>query len=423
MKGEIISVGTELLLGQICNTDAQFISKEAAEIGVDIYYHTAVGDNRARLLNALKIASERSELIITTGGLGPTEDGLTKETITEFLNLKLVEYPEARLHVVEHFHSKKMPQSNKKQWMFPEGSLLIPNNNGTAPGCIIEKNSKIFIVLPGPPNELQPMVKETVIPYIISKEANNYVIKSRILKLFGLSESETEEKIKDLIDNQTNPTIAPLVGKSEVTLRLTAKAHNAGEAYDMITGMEQKIRDRIGEYIYGIDEDTLPIIVTNLLISRKFTIAIAESCTGGNITNLLTDISGVSQSLKLGEITYSNESKISELGISKDIIEKYGAVSRETAIAMAEGIRKKANTDIGLSVTGIAGPDSIENKPVGLFYVGISSYYGGEVYEFLSRGTRMWFKNYASLTALNELRKYIMKYTREGDKPDLQVVK
>lgn len=410
MRGEIISVGTELLLGQICNTDAQFISQASASIGVDIYYHTSVGDNKDRLLGVLKIASERSDLIILTGGLGPTEDDLTKETVSEFLNLRLIEFPEARDHVIEHFHSKNLPANNKKQWMFPEGSKLIPNNNGTAPGCIIDTTSKIYIVLPGPPHELQPMFNETVIPFIQSKFENSYVIKSRILKLFGISESETEERIKDIIDNQTNPTIAPLVGKGEVTLRISAKAHSNDEAYYMIEVVEHQIRDRLGEYIYGINEDTLPSIVTNLLINKKLTIAIAESCTGGNIANLLTDVAGISQSLKLCEVTYSNESKINELCIPENIIEEYGAVSDKTAALMAEMIRRKANTSVGLSITGIAGPDSIENKPVGLFYVGISSQYASKTYEFFSRGNRTWFKSYASLTALNELRKYILKY-------------
>lgn len=410
MIGEIISVGTELLLGQICNTDAQFISQESASAGLDIYYHTAVGDNRARLLDVLKIASERSDLIILTGGLGPTKDDLTKETVSEFLDLRLVEFPEARHHVIEHFHSKKLPENNKKQWMFPEGCKLIPNNNGTAPGCIIETASKIYIVLPGPPHELQPMFKETVIPYIQSKFENSYVIKSRILKLFGISESETEERIKDIIDNQTNPTIAPLVGRGEVTLRISAKAHSSDEAYDMIEAVEKQVLDRLGEYIYGKDEDTLSSVTANLLLNKKLTIAVAESCTGGNIANLLTDVAGISQSLKLCEVTYSIESKINELCIPENIIEEYGAVSDKTAALMAEGIRRKANASIGLSITGIAGPDPIENKQVGLFYVGISSQYASETYEFFSRGNRTWFKRYASLTALNELRKYILKY-------------
>ncbi len=410
MKAEIISVGTELLLGQICNTDAQYISQESAPIGIDIYYHTTVGDNRDRLLNVIKTASGRSDLIIFTGGLGPTEDDLTKETVSEFLNMKLVEFPQAKDHVIEHFHSKKIPENNKKQWMFPEGSKLIPNNNGTAPGCIIESDSKIFVVLPGPPNELQPMFRETVISYILSKIGYKTVIESRVLKLFGISESETEERIKDIIDNQTNPTIAPLVGGGSVTLRITAKAHGSDEAFDMIQATEQQIRDRLGEYIYGIDADTIPSMVADLLIGNKLTIAVAESCTGGNIANLLTDIGGISQSLKLCEVTYANEAKIKELAIPQDIIDKYGAVSSETAEFMAEGIRKKSDTSIGLSITGIAGPNAVENKPVGLFYVGISSKYGNETYKFISRGNRIWFKNYASLTALNELRKYIIKY-------------
>lgn len=410
MKGEIISVGTELLLGQICNTDAQFISQESAEIGIDIYFHTAVGDNRYRLLDVLKIASERSDLIITTGGLGPTEDDLTKETIAQFLNLPMVEYEQAKSRVIEHFHSREMPSNNKKQWLFPEGSKLIPNRNGTASGCIIERDSKIFIVLPGPPNELQPMFKETVEPYLLSKKDKSGVIKSRVLKIFGLSESKTEEMIKDLIERQTNPTIAPLVGKGEVTLRITAKASDNNEALEMIEETEKMIRDRIGEYIYGIDNDTLPLAVGTMLINKNITISIAESCTGGNITNLLTDVSGISRSLILSEVTYSIDAKIKELGICPDVIEQFGAVSHETAMAMAKGIRKKAMSDIGLSVTGIAGPDSVEDKPVGLFYIGISSLYGDKTYEFNSKGNRLWIKNFASLAALNELRKYLIKY-------------
>ena len=410
MKAEIISVGTELLLGQIDNLDAQYISQESMGMGIDIYYHTVVGDNRDRLLHIIRTAYDRSDLIIFTGGLGPTEDDLTKETVSEFLNLDLVEYPEAREAVIKHFHSRNFTENNKKQWMFPKGSILIPNNNGMAPGCIIESNSKIFIVLPGPPNELKPMFKETVIPYIVAKTAYKTVIVSRVIKLYGISESALEERIKDIIDNQTNPTIAPLVGKGVVTLRITSKARSNDEAYEMIKKTEQQIRNRLGDYIYGTDNDTLPSVVADLLINNKQTLSVVESCTGGNIANLLTNIGGISHTLKLCEVTYSNQAKIDELGIPEDIIDKYGAVSDKTAKLMAEGIRKKAKTDIGLSITGIAGPDPVEDKPVGLFYIGISSKDAYNVYKYNSRGNRIWFKNYASLAAINELRKYILKY-------------
>ena len=410
MKAEIISVGTELLLGQIDNLDAQYISQESMGMGIDIYYHTVVGDNRDRLLHIIRTAYDRSDLIIFTGGLGPTEDDLTKETVSEFLNLDLVEYPEAREAVIKHFHSRNFTENNNKQWMFPKGSILIPNNNGTAPGCILESNSKIFIVLPGPPNELKPMFKETVIPYIVAKTAYKTVIVSRVIKLYGISESALEERIKDIIDNQTNPTIAPLVGKGVVTLRITSKARSNDEAYEMIKKTEQQIRNRLGDYIYGTDDDTLPSVVADLLINNKQTLSVVESCTGGNIANLLTNIGGISHTLKLCEVTYSNQAKIDELGIPEGIIDKYGAVSDKTAKLMAEGIRKKAKTDIGLSITGIAGPDPVEGKPVGLFYIGISSKDTYNVYKYNSRGNRIWFKNYASLAAINELRKYILKY-------------
>ena len=391
MKAEIISVGTELLLGQIDNLDAQYISQESMGMGIDIYYHTVVGDNRDRLLHIIRTAYDRSDLIIFTGGLGPTEDDLTKETVSEFLNLDLVEYPEAREAVIKHFHSRNFTENNKKQ-------------------CIIESNSKIFIVLPGPPNELKPMFKETVIPYIVAKTAYKTVIVSRVIKLYGISESALEERIKDIIDNQTNPTIAPLVGKGVVTLRITSKARSNDEAYEMIKKTEQQIRNRLGDYIYGTDDDTLPSVVADLLINNKQTLSVVESCTGGNIANLLTNIGGISHTLKLCEVTYSNQAKIDELGIPEGIIDKYGAVSDKTAKLMAEGIRKKAKTDIGLSITGIAGPDPVEGKPVGLFYIGISSKDTYNVYKYNSRGNRIWFKNYASLAAINELRKYILKY-------------
>lgn len=408
MKCEIISVGTELLLGQIANTDAQYISQELAPLGIDVYFHTAVGDNSKRLKECLEIAWNRSDVIITSGGLGPTLDDLTKETIADFLGLQMIKYAEAQEHLQKYFKGRDITPNNYRQTYFPEGSILLPNNNGTAMGAILEKDDRIIIILPGPPNELVPMFKESVIPYLMAK--SDYIIKSKVLRIFGIGESKVEDMIKEIIENQSNPTIAPLAKEGEVTLRITAKNKKASNVDEMIKRMEEQVRNILGDYIYGTNDDSLESVVGKLLMEKSITIAIAESCTGGLISNKLTNIPGISSVFKLGTVVYSNEAKMDVLGVNKDVLKEKGAVSEEVAIQMAQNVRLIAKTDLGLSVTGIAGPDGgTDQKPVGLTYIALTDGENILCNKYTFNGNRLKNKNLASMHALDMVRRYIIK--------------
>jgi len=374
MRAEIISVGTELLLGQIVNIDTQMISEMLSPLGIDMYYHTTVGDNSERLRNVFRQALERSDIVFTTGGLGPTMDDLTKETIAAEMGLKMVLHEDELAHLETLFtrRGSAMPQNNRKQAMFPEGSMVIPNHNGTAPGVIVEHHDKLVIILPGPPRELRPMMEETVLPFLERISGDNQsVIKSKVLKLCGIGESALEEAIQDLIKEQTNPTIAPLAG-SEVTLRITAKAPTWADADRMIEKLESKIQDRIGDFIYGCDEETLESVIGEMLLKKGLSLSVAESCTGGLISARLTNVAGSSQYFERGYVCYSNQSKMDLLNVPESVINQYGAVSEETAAFMAKGSARSSNTDIGISVTGIAGPGGgTKEKPVGLVCFGL----------------------------------------------------
>ncbi|AEM78754.1 competence/damage-inducible protein A [Thermoanaerobacter wiegelii] len=408
MKGEIISVGTELLLGQILNTNAKYLSEKLALLGIDIYFHTNVGDNEERLKECLNIAFNRSDLIITTGGLGPTVDDITKETVASFLGIPLVENLEAKEEIIRFFEKvgQTPTMNNFKQAFFPEGAKILPNKNGTAPGCIIEKDNKIIIILPGPPSELIPMFEESVYPYLKSK--TNETIKSRVIKIFGLGESKVEEMVKPLLFN-SNPTVAPLVGDGYVTLRITAKGHDDKEILEMIEDMESRIRGIIGDYIYAVDEEEMEEVVIKLLQKNKLTLAVSESCTGGLLAKKITDVSGASKVFNLGVVSYSNEAKENILGVRKSTLESYGAVSHETAKEMAENIRKLANADFGLSTTGIAGPTGgTPEKPVGLVYVGFATNEKVYVKKLMLSGDRSKIRTRTVLHALDIVRRYLL---------------
>nr|ADK10924.1 CinA [Thermoanaerobacterium saccharolyticum JW/SL-YS485] len=407
MKCEIISVGTELLLGQIANTNSKFISEMLTTLGIDVYFQTNVGDNKSRLLECLKIASERSDLIILTGGLGPTIDDLTKETVAEFFSLKLIEDIDTKLKIQSYFKRSKrnLTQNNYKQALFPEGAKILPNDNGTAPGFIIEKNNKVVVVLPGPPAELIPMFKNHVYSYL--KPLSDEIIVSKVIKMFGISESQVDEMVNNLLVSQ-NPTVAPLVGNGFVTLRITAKSDDPLKAKNMIDEYEKNIRGLLSEYIFGVDDDTLESVVLNLLKTKNLTLSTAESCTGGLLSEKITSIPGASEVFKFGAITYSNESKQEILGVSKNIIEKYGAVSEETAREMAVNVKDIAKTDYGLSITGIAGPSGgTPTKPVGLVYIGLA--YKDTVYikKIISNGNRDKIRLNSAMNALDMLRRHL----------------
>ncbi len=409
MKSEIVAVGTELLLGNIVNTNAQYLSQKLAELGIDVYYHVAVGDNLQRLSDTIRQCLERSDLVITSGGLGPTVDDLTKEGVADALGLKLLP-DEATIRRIEGMFKamgRSMTENNIKQGYIPEGAKIIENDNGTAPGVMIEKGGKIVIMLPGPPKELYPMFEDKVLPFLRTKVHST--IRSRMLRVIGVGESAAEDMLKDIFKSQTNPTIAPYAKDGEVHLRITAKTDDEEEAYKMIDEMESRVRKVLGENIYGHDDESLEEVILKLLQERNLTLSIAESCTGGLVANRLTDVPGASATLMYGIVSYSNESKINILKVEEETIRQHGAVSRQTAEEMAAGVRKISGTDIGVSITGIAGPDGgSEEKPVGLCYVGIAI--GDEVkaYKFNFTGNRKRIKWNSSSRALDYLRRELL---------------
>lgn len=407
MKAEILAVGTELLLGDIINTNAQYISQKLALLGIEVYYQSVVGDNTERLLNAYKNAFERADLVITTGGLGPTDDDLTKETAAKYFKRELVEDVKSIEYIKEYFKSKDMPQSNLKQGYIPRGAQILPNENGTAPGCIIEENSKILIMLPGPPNEMIPMFEKSVIPILKTKQ--NSTLISRILRLSGIGESAAAEKIKDLMNSSLNPTIAPYAKTNEMIFRITASGKNEEEAKKIIQPVVNKIYDVLGDYIYGEEDTTLSQEILKILIKNNLKISVSESCTGGLLASELVNFPGASKTFIEAIVTYSNESKIKRIGVNPLTLEKYGAVSEQTAIEMAKGIAETSGSDIGLSITGIAGPDGgNDKKPVGLVYIGV--YINGEttVRELNLRGSRIKIRQRAVSEILNLLRKELI---------------
>ncbi|HHX22843.1 MAG: competence/damage-inducible protein A [Tepidanaerobacteraceae bacterium] len=410
MKAEIIAVGSELLLGQITNTCAQIISSALQEIGIDVYYHICVGDNQERLMQIFETSYNRSDIIILTGGLGPTKDDLTKETIALFLGipLKIDNFSLEKIKSYFAYRGKRITENNYKQALIPEGSYAIENNKGTAPGVILNHNEKIIVMLPGPPREMEPMLKETVIPYL-EKKSDSTII-SRVMRFHGIGESVLEEELNDLISKQTNPTIAPLAKMGDVTIRITAKAKDKLTARNTIKPIEEEIKRRVGQYLYGFDNDTIERIVAKLLFKSKKTISIAESCTGGLMAHKLTNIPGISQYFNMGIVSYSNSSKHDLLNVREETIRKYGAVSEQTAREMAEGVRQCSNSDIGVSITGIAGPDGgTIGKPVGLVYLGYSDSDTSYVEKHIFKGDRLDIKERSANYALHLVRKKIQR--------------
>ncbi|MBE6903730.1 MAG: competence/damage-inducible protein A [Ruminococcaceae bacterium] len=373
MNCEILAVGTELLLGNIVNTNAQYLSEQLSSLGIDVYYHTVAGDNKQRLENALKIAFERSDMVITTGGLGPTQDDLTKETAAAYFNEKLVCNEEA-LEKIKAFFEKRgteMVASNEKQAYIPENAIIFQNRCGTAPGFLLNKNNKILIMLPGPPSEMKDMFENCALKELKKLQTDTMV--SRDIKVYGAGESFIESKLLSFI-NQKNPTVAPYAKSSEVLLRVTAKAENEEEAAKMADKTVEEICQTIGEYVYGIDIASLEEAAVKELSKKGLKVATAESCTGGGIARRITSVPGASNVIECSFVTYSNDKKNKLLGVSKETLDKFGAVSKETAKEMAYGARVKSGADIGVSATGYAGPDGGDKEnPVGTVYIGIST--------------------------------------------------
>ncbi|MDR0272388.1 MAG: competence/damage-inducible protein A [Clostridiales bacterium] len=369
MNAEILTVGTEILLGNIVNDNAAFLSRELANLGVAVYTHTSVGDNHPRLANALEHAFINADIVITTGGLGPTQDDITKTVAAEFFSRKLVTHEESFARIKERFAGGALPENVERNALVPEGAEILQNDHGSAPGICIESDGKILIMLPGPPHEMEPMFKNYASNFLRRK--SDKIFLSRTLKIIGIGETAVESQLRDLVDAQTNPTIAPYATIGEVQLRITASAENEAEARNIIAPVADEIYKRLNPQVYGEDEAELAEIIVNKLKGKNLTLAVAESCTGGLVSSMLVEISGCSAVLRESFITYSNEAKTARLSVSPEILKTHGAVSPETAAAMAEGAAKSAGANIGLSITGIAGPDGgTPEKPVGLVYIG-----------------------------------------------------
>jgi len=410
MKAEIIGIGTEILLGEIVNTNSALLSRKLAGIGVDVYYHSTVGDNKKRLYEFIKTALKRSDIVITTGGLGPTIDDVTLETVAEVLEKPLILEKGIADLIDAHFKKRhiKMPQNNLRQAYIPKGATWLRNNIGTAPGLVIKIDRKSLIALPGPPREMIPMLDSYVLPYLKKQSKNKAVILSRTLKTTGLAESQLHDKIKGFMRLSGDTTVGIYAHPGQVDLKITSKASNSIAAKRKINSIEKKIRRRLGRLIFGVDSETLEENTLKLL--RNKTIAIAESCTGGLITSRITDIPGASKNLLCSIVAYSNRSKMELLDVSYETIKKYGAVSMQTAKAMAISARKLSRADIGISTTGIAGPaGAINKKPVGLVYIAFSTTLKTLVKEYHFSGTRESIKFRASQSALNMLRLYLLR--------------
>lgn len=412
MTAEIICVGTEILLGSIVNLNAAYLAEQLAGLGLSCYYQTVVGDNRERLLETLETAARRSDVILMSGGLGPTQDDLTKETVAEFCSKKLVLDEKSKKQIEEYFAARgiKPAKNNWKQAMMPEGCKIFENHNGTAPGAAVETKKNKFILLPGPPEELKLMFEESVIPYL--RELSPDVIVSQTVKTCGLSESAVEQQLKDLIDAQTNPTIATYAKTGEVHVRVTAKAGTQKDALKLIKPMVKELKSRFGNDIYTTDEGvTLEKAVADLLQSSGMTISCAESCTGGLISATLINVPGISELYKAGFVTYSNKAKRKLLGVKKGTLQKYGAVSRQTAEEMVKGLLAATKTDVGLAVTGIAGPDGgTKEKPVGLVYVSCNVKGKITVKECHFKGTREKIRKSSVTAALMLARSCVLEY-------------
>lgn len=406
MIAEILSVGTELLMGQIVNTDARYIAARLCGLGVDSYFQQVVGDNEDRLLSAIRLAEERSDVLILTGGLGPTKDDLTRETLALHLGLPLLENAVCRADMEEWMkgRGRSITSNNYRQVCLPEGALPFRNERGTAPGFAIRMGKKHYIVLPGPPNELEYMVDRSLVPYL--RELSGDQIVSRTLRFFGIGESALADRLRELIDEQGRVTIAPYAGLGEVSLRLSVKVGAQEDAEPLLDGVQEKILSLCGEYLYGIGDAKLPEVTAKLLLEKNKTLSLAESCTGGMIASELVALPGISAALMEGVVCYSNEAKMRRLGVKEETLCSFGAVSKECAREMALGERSAAGTDFAIAVTGIAGPDGgSPEKPVGLVYIALADESGVQVRELRLRGERGRIRRLSMLNALDMLRR------------------
>lgn len=416
MITELVSVGTEILLGNIVNTNSAYLSEKCAQLGLSVYYQTVVGDNEERMKATIRTALDRSDIVILTGGLGPTEDDLTKEVTAEVMGIPLVEDPHSRELLEAYMEQyknnnsqRRITANNYKQAMVPQGALVLDNHNGTAPGLIIEKDGKTAILLPGPPNEMKPMFEEEVFPYLRRKQPE--IIYSQMIKICSIGESQVADEIRDLIENQTNPTIAPYAKTGEVHLRITAKAENEKECRKLIKPVVHELKGRFGKNIFSTDEKkTLEEAVIDMLKDQGLTLALAESCTGGAVASRIVNVPGASEVFGHGFVTYSNRAKRKFLGVKKSTLKTHGAVSEKCAKEMAKGGCFVAKSDICLSITGIAGPGGgTEEKPVGTVFMGCCYNDKVIVREFHFTGNRMKIREQTTAHALAFLRECMLE--------------
>lgn len=409
MIGEIISVGTEITTGSILNTNSKYLSTKLMELGIEIHYHTTVDDNKDRLSEVLNIALNRADIIITTGGLGPTEDDLTKEVISNSLGLKLEMDGPMEQSIIKMFTNMNSPMTNnnRKQAIKPKGSEFIINDVGTAPGIYINKNNKKIIMLPGPPREMNLMFEKYVIPLI--KEDYNILVRS--INLYGIGESSLETGLKNLpLWNYNNISIATFAKSGDLEIKIIGKGTDKAKVEDEIENIINIIIENFHEFIFGYGNITIEEVVLKLLEGKNLKFGLCESCTGGLISSRLTSIPGASNVLDRSIVTYSNQSKIEELSVDSEILNKYGAVSSETAYAMASGLLNKTNLDMVLSITGIAGPDGgTETKPVGLVYICIMDKDRHKIIKCNINGNRISVQNRAATRALNEIRRFLIE--------------
>ena len=407
---ELIAVGTELLLGNIANTDAQMISEALSALGINVYYHTVVGDNPQRLKSAVEIAKGRADIIITTGGLGPTCDDLTKNVLTQCFGKQLVFHEPSAKRIEDYFRTlhptRPMTENNYQQAMLPEGCTVLDNDWGTAPGVAFEADGVRVIMLPGPPRECRAMLTYRVIPYL--KELSDGVIASRTLKLFGIGESSMEAQLRDKMNAMTNPTLAPYAKEGECELRITAKADTEEGAHALIDPVEADLKAHFGPLVYGVDVPSLEAAAFALLKEKGLTLGTAESCTGGLAAKRFTDLPGASAVFRGGVVSYATEVKHTVLGVDQALLDEYGAVSEPTARAMAEGARKVLGCDLALSFTGVAGPDPDERgNPVGLVFIGLATPDGTWVRQVhLTRG-RQRVRHIAASHGFDLVRRYL----------------
>ena len=407
MRTEIIAVGTELLLGEIVNTDAPMIAQGLAELGIGVYFQTVCGDNPDRLKSVLEVAKQRADLIITTGGLGPTADDLTKETIAAAFGKGLVRDEESMARLREHFKGRTMTKNNEKQADVPEGSTVFQNDWGTAPACAFEGEGCLVIMLPGPPRECTPLFREKVMPFLEKRRGG--ALCSRYVKVFGMGESEMASRLSRQMDTWENPTAAPYAKEGECLVRITAMGKNKEEAFAMTEPAVREVRQVLGDVVYGVDVDSLEQVVVQEMTARGLTLATAESCTGGLMGKRITDVPGASACYLGGVVSYQNEVKENLLGVRHETLMTKGAVSEDTACQMAEGVRKALGADIGISTTGVAGPGGgTPEKPVGLIYVGIST--GDRTWAvriLRPRQSRENLRRLASSTAFDLVRRHL----------------